>query len=580
MEKVEKATPPKPNLFSMLKPYNKQLLLLTVLAIIANLLTLWVPLLTSRGIDSLVRSGFSDNTLLWEFGVLCVLILVFTQLQTIVQTYMAERVARDLRNSLSENIADHTYAFVEKTTPGKLLTNLTTDIDSIKMFVSQAIVSLISSAVILVGASIMILSLNWRLGLIILATLPIIAGAFFMVMKKVRTLFIAGREIIDALNKVISESIIGASLIRVLNSQSLEQVKFDDANAKARSLGKKILNLFAITIPVITFVSSLATLIILVYGGRMIIVGQMTYGEFAAFNSYLVILIFPIFIIGFMSGIIAQVQASYDRVMEVLNAPKESELGTLKATLKGAVEVKDVSLTLGDKSVLNHVSFAADLGTKTAIIGPTAAGKTQLLYTMIGLVKPDLGTVLFDGVDSNNYDKENLHQQVGFVFQDSIMFNLSLRENIGFNTKVSDEDLSRAIKTAELEDYVAGLPDGLNTLVSERGTSLSGGQKQRIMLARALSLNPKVLLLDDFTARVDSQTEQKILKNIEENYPGLTLISVTQKISSVESYDQIIVLLEGEIVGQGKHQELMKTSPEYVQIYNSQQSINHYELQS
>jgi len=168
---------------------------------------------------------------------------------------------------------------------------------------------------------------------------------------------------------------------------------------------------------------------------------------------------------------------------------------------------------------------------------------------------------------------------VGFVFQDSILFNLSIRENIGFSKLVTDEQLKKAIDTAELSDFIDSLPQKLDTIVSERGTSLSGGQKQRIMLARALAINPKILLLDDFTARVDTQTEIKILKNVRRNYPGITLISVTQKISAAENFDQVMVLMEGEMLAKGTHKELMATSPEYNQIYNSQQSISNYELQ-
>ena len=169
---------------------------------------------------------------------------------------------------------------------------------------------------------------------------------------------------------------------------------------------------------------------------------------------------------------------------------------------------------------------------------------------------------------------------MGFVFQDSVIFNLTLRENIAFSTSVEQQDLGKAIQTAELEDFIAALPQGLETVVSERGTSLSGGQKQRVMLARALALNPQVLLLDDFTARVDASTERAILENVHQYYPGITLISVTQKIASVVDYDQIILLMEGEVLGIGTHQELMETSPEYVQLYDSQRSTSHYEVQA
>jgi ATP-binding cassette subfamily B protein len=187
---------------------------------------------------------------------------------------------------------------------------------------------------------------------------------------------------------------------------------------------------------------------------------------------------------------------------------------------------------------------------------------------------------LYDGKPIDAYDKQSFYSQVGLVFQDSVMFNLTLRENIAFSSVAKDEDIRLAIETAELSDFISALPEGLDTIVSERGTSLSGGQKQRIMLARALALNPKVLLLDDFTARVDLPTERRILENVAKNYPNLSLISVTQKIASVERYDQIILLEEGEILARGTHLELLHSSPEYVQIYESQKSTNQYELQA
>lgn len=237
-------------------------------------------------------------------------------------------------------------------------------------------------------------------------------------------------------------------------------------------------------------------------------------------------------------------------------------------------------MSFGQKPILKSVSFSAKAGSKTAIIGPTAAGKSQLLYILTGLIEADSGAALFDHEEIKKYNQENFHQQVGFVFQDSIMFNMSIRENIAFSDTVTDESLAKAIATAELKDFIDALPDQLNTIVSERGNSLSGGQKQRIMLARALAVNPKILLLDDFTARVDTNTEKRILENIQQNYPGLTLLSITQKIASVEHYDKVILLMEGEIIAEGTHQELLKSSPEYVQIYNSQQSTSNYELQS
>lgn len=567
-----------PGIFSILKPYSGLVVLLILFALFGNGLNLLLPKIIANGIDSFTNHNFSFKSLITYFLLASAFVFVFTYLQTIIQTYVSEKVARDLRVKLSTKISHYSYAGIEKANPSKLLTNLTADVDSIKLFVSQAIVSMASSLFIIVGASILLLSINWKLGLCVMAIIPIIGITFYLVLKKVRALFIKSREVIDWLNKVISESILGAALIRVVNSQQPEYQKFIEASARAKNLGLSILGLFAGLIPVIVFTSNMAALTILAMGGHFVINGTMSLGNFAAFNSYLAMLIFPILVIGFMSNVIAQATASYQRISSVINAPEPIENGTITNPLHGAVTFKEVNLMLGQKPVLKNISFSCAPGSKTAIIGPTAAGKTQLLYLLTGLLEPTAGRIEFDGHEVKEYNQESFYSQVGFVFQDSIVFNMSIRENIAFSDKVTDESLAKAIETAELQDFIASLHEGLSTIVSERGSSLSGGQKQRIMLARALAVNPKILLLDDFTARVDQDTERKIVQNINANYPSITLISVTQKIAAVEHYDTIILLSEGEIIATGKHEELIKTSTDYIQIFNSQQTTGTYEL--
>lgn len=579
-EKGKPGTPKKPGIFSLLAPYKGLIVLLLLFALLSNGLNLWLPKLVADGIDDYTHQHFDLRATLMEFTIAVIFIFVFGYLQGIIQTYASEKVARDLRTRLSDKISRQSHAFIEETTAAKLLTNLTADIDSIKLFVSQAIVAIVSSLFIILGASILLLSINWKLALAILAIIPIIGGMFAITLKKVRTLFVQSREVIDWLNKIINESILGSALIRVVNSQQAEYAKFLEANTKAKGFGLAILNLFAGLIPVVTFTANLSMLTILVLGGHFVIEGDMTLGSFAAFNSYLAILIFPILVIGFMSNVIAQSTASYGRISAILNAPDPREGGSSQQALKGHIELLHVTLAYGGKPALKDVSLAIAAGSKIAVIGPTAAGKTQLLYLLTGLIAPQEGSVAFDGHPIGYYDSESFHRQVGFVFQDSIIFNMSIRENIAFSATVTDDLLEKAVKTAELASFIETLPDGLDTVVSERGASLSGGQKQRIMLARALAVNPKILLLDDFTARVDTSTEKKILENVERNYPGITLISVTQKIAAIEHYDQIAVLMEGELIGCGTHEELMRTSPEYVQIYNSQQSTSNYEVRS
>jgi ATP-binding cassette, subfamily B, bacterial len=576
--KSEKKGKKGPGIMSLMKPYRGMIFLLIFFALLSNGINLALPRIVASGIDSYPLHYHLQKILL-EFVSASLVVFIFTYLQSIVQTNTAERVARDLRSRLAAKISTQSYVYIEKTNPSKLLTNLTADVDSVKMFVSQAIVVIASSLIVIIGSCIMLFSINWKLALAIVGIIPIIGFSFYLFSKKGRPIFLKGREVIDRLNKVINESILGAALIRVINAQQPEYEKFLAANTEAKTLGLSILRMFAWLIPIIVLTANFAGITILTLGGHFVINGSMTLGDFAAFNSYLAVLIFPIIMIGFMSNVIVQASASYQRLQGVLEQPEMAETGTLKERLKGEIKIDNVSVVYGQKPALKEISFAVEAGSRVAIIGPTAAGKSQLLYLLTGLIKQNEGTILFDGRNIDEYNKENFYSQVGFVFQDSIMFNMSIRANIAFSDLVTDESLEKAIETAELKDFIALLPEKLNTVVSERGTSLSGGQKQRIMLARALAVNPKILLLDDFTARVDNQTELKILNNVRRNYPGITLISVTQKIASAKKFDQVIVLMEGEIVARGTHEALMTTSPEYVQIYDSQQSTNELQPQ-
>ncbi len=568
----------KPNIFSLVKPYKGIILLLIFFTLVGNGVNLVIPKIISHGIDSFSSGNFVLKKLVLQFFLAAFVIFIFTYLQSIVQTYSSERVARDIRSKLSAKISRQSYAFVMDQNPNKLLTNLTSDIDSLKMFVARAIVSIVSSIFLIVGTSVLLITINWRLALPVLLIIPLISITFFLVFAKVKILFKRSREVIDWLNKVINESILGSAIIRVLNSQASEYDKFLSANTEAKNIGLGILRMFAALIPLIIFIANLAVLTVLALGGHLVIKGNMTLGNFAAFNSYIALLIFPIMVIGFMSNVIAQASASYARINHVLSAPETAGKGAVSLPLKGNITLDHISVSYDGKPVLKDISFTVSAGSQVAVVGPTAAGKSQLLYLLTGLIRPEQGTITFDSTDLEAFDKASFHSQIGFVFQDSVMFNLSLRENIAFNKNVTDEALEKAIQTAELKDFTDSLPQGLDTMVAERGTSLSGGQKQRIMLARALALDPVILFLDDFTSRVDKRTEKKILCNVLNNYPRMTILSVTQSISSIKDYDQIILLMEGELVAKGTHRELMETCPEYVQISNSQRSTSYYEL--
>lgn len=554
-------------------PYRGLLICLVLLGFLSNGASLVLPELIGQGMDAFTEDRGIPPLLVKQFGLTILGVALLGSAQSLLQVYTSEKVARDLREQVADKISRQDYGFVVEQGPSRLLTNLTSDIDSIKLFVSQAVAGLTSSAVLLVGASALLLNLNWRLGLAVLSVVPVIGATFGLVLSRVRKLFKESREVVDRLNKVISESILGAGLIRVLNRMEGEMERFDQVNARALKVSLSILAHFAALIPVVTFTASLGTLIILLLGGKFVLAKGMTLGELAAFNSYLGLLVFPIIVIGFMFSLIASCRASYERVARVLDAPDVEAGATIGVPLQGALKVQDVHLSYQDKDVLRGVSLELEPGTRNAIIGPTAAGKTQLLYLLSGLTEPDSGTVRYDG----QYQPRELRRQVGIVFQESVLFYASLRDNIAFHPQVSPDGLRKAIETAELHDFLDALPEGMNTRVSERGTSLSGGQKQRVMLARALALEPDVLLLDDFTARLDSDTEKRVLGNLRRNYPDLTLLAVTQRIATIADYDNITLLMEGEVVAQGSHQELMATSPDYRQIFESQKSTHEYE---
>jgi len=355
---------PKPSIFGLLKPYTGTVVILIIMALLGSGINMLIPKIIAHGIDSFSAKKFDLESVIFQFLLAASLIFLFTFLQNILQTYTSERVGRDLRTRLSDKISRQTYAFVLKSNPSKLLTNLTSDIDSVKMFVSMAFVTIISSVFVIVGTSVLLVLINWKLALAVISIVPVIGGAFFFVLKKVRVLFRKGREVIDSLNRIINESIMGSALIRVLNSQQPESIKFLETNLVSRNLGLSILRLFATLIPVIMFVSNMAVVTILALGGHFVVAGTMSLGNFAAFNSYLFLLIFPILMIGFMSNIIAQASASYTRINEVLEAPPEDKAGTIDSNIKGDIVLKDVSLFYGDKPILKNISFSIKAGSK------------------------------------------------------------------------------------------------------------------------------------------------------------------------------------------------------------------------
>jgi ATP-binding cassette subfamily B protein len=564
--------------YKLTKNYLGWVILVSVLGLATNVLALYVPKLSATVIDHVRSADVSHNILALTLVALAAFVVAVLQIYS--STYFSEKVALDLRQQLIGKISNQTFGYVAASTPGRLLTIFTSDTDAVKNVIAQGLVALLGAAVTLVGAAIFLIFINAHLAFITLSVIPFLILSLVLIFGNISSLFRRAQENLENINALMNESIVGAALVRVLHASSYEIRNFGKTNEQSRDIGLAVVKNISALIPIITLLANISTILIVWFGGKQVIGGTLSVGNFSAFLSYSAMFVWPLFVLSFVGTLISRGGVSLKRINDVLDAPVAAPVGAHEGKIKGQVEFKNVSLNYLDqagaeRSVLKDISFVLSPRSKNAIVGPTAAGKTQIFYLMAGIVTPTSGEILIDGEKLSDYKNESLLSQIGLVFQDSIIFNSSFRENVALSENTAptpDEVLRKALKTAELDSLVASLPSGLDTLVSERGTSLSGGQKQRLMLARALAVEPKILLLDDFTARVDQATEDSILKNVMENYPEVTLVSITQKIEPIRNYDQIIVLMEGELVATGAHEQLLKDSFEYRQIYESQKS--------
>lgn len=561
----------------ILKTYKWWTILTILLGFVATVLSLLVPKIAAIAIDKGDFSIWSSTLTLLVFIAASAFIVII--LQIFVSNYLSEKLALDLRAKVIKKISRQSFQYVDDSTPGQLQTILTSDVEAVKSIIVQGFVTLTSAILTLIGAIIFLLNTNLRLGFYTISIIPMLVIVFAVIFKSVNKLFQQNQENIQNIYANISETITGSALIRILYGVSEEIRKFKIINEKSKETGYGIVKSFSLLIPAIVLLANIANLIIIWFGGNQVISGTMSLGDFSAFLSYSAMFIWPIFVLGFVGPAVSKGIVSLKRINEVINADIREETGTYVGPIKGDIEFKNVSLTYktiegSEKNVLKNISFKIKAKTKNAIVGPTAAGKSQLFYLMSGLIQPTQGEIFIDNRPMSEYNIQNLLSHIGLVFQESILFNTSFRENVAFTGDTNNDQnvFNKAIETSELTQLIKELPDGLNTIVSERGTSLSGGQKQRLMLARALAVNPQILLLDDFTARVDQATESLILGNVSKNFPDVTLVSITQKVEPIKNYEQIIVLMEGEIVGVGTHEQLLNDSFEYKQIFESQMS--------
>ena len=511
------------------------------------------------------------------------LILIFAGMRGLfafAQSYMSElagqSVAFDFRNDLFAKIQRLSFSYHDRNRTGQLMVRATDDVEKVRLFIGQGLLMAVQAVVLLTGALILLLLTNMQLTLVVLPILPLAVIMFMAFGMITQPLFIKVQTKLSTLNTVLQENLAGIKVIKAFATEPTERKRFDRSAEDLMRQQISVQRIFAFLFPAIFLIANLGQAAVLYFGGQQIIAGTLTIGEWQKFSLYLVLVFFPLGQFGFIITQMSQAAASANRVFEILDAHNEVTDKPGAPSLppvQGHVEFVDVGFRYFGSSepVLKGVSFRAQPGETIAILGATGSGKSSIINLIPRFYDVTAGKVLVDGHDVRDVTLESLRTQIGIVLQETNLFTGSIRDNVAYGRPdASDDEVFAAAKAAAAHDFIMSFPDGYATPVGERGTTLSGGQKQRIAIARALLLNPRILILDDSTSSVDVQTEVVIQAALDWLMHGRTSFVIAQRISTVLNADKIIVLDKGRVAAEGKHQELMESSEIYAEIYRSQ----------
>lgn len=513
-------------------------------------------------------------------GLGIVLFAVLRGIFAFLQTYWAEKnsqnVAFDLRNDLYAKIQKLSFSYHDRTNTGQLMIRATDDVEKVRLFIGQGLLQLASAVVLLTGTLIVLFATNARLAIVTIWILPM-ALILFMIFGAIsQPLFSRVQQKLSALNTTLQENMAGIKVVKAFTRERSEEQKF---NMQADNLMKQqitIARLFSFLFPLTFLIANLGQATTLYFGGVQIVNGTLTLGQWQEFSLYLVYLFFPVAQFGFIITQFGQASASASRVFEILDARNEvvdKPTAIPLPPIKGHVKFENVTFRYfgSGEPVLKNVDLEARPGETIALLGATGSGKTTIINLLPRFYDPSEGRISIDGYDLRDVTLDSLRSQIGIVLQDTTLFTGTIRDNIAFGKPDATlEEVIAAAKAAAAHDFILSFPEGYDTFVGERGATLSGGQKQRIAIARALLLNPRVLILDDSTSSVDLATEAQIQATLDRLMQGRTSFVIAQRISTVMNADQILVLDKGQIVARGRHEELLEESEIYAEIYNSQ----------
>ena len=518
------------------------------------------------------------NILLAAGGLLAVAAFrgVFTFLQGYLSEKSSQGVAYDLRNDIYTKLQNLSFSYHDQAQTGQLMTRVTSDVEMVRQFIGQGFLQLMGALVMLAGSAAVLFAMNWRLALISLTIIPCVFLVFFRFVRSVQPLFRLVQQRLGALNTVLQENIAGARVVKAFAREEHEIARFGTANELLLKQNIDVMRATSTTFPVIFFFGNVGTFLVMWYGGNEVIGGTLSLGELVAFNSYLGFLMFPIFILGMIAATMTRAAASAQRVFEVLDAVSEVQDrpgATPLPAIQGRVAFEDVSFRYAgaEHDALSQVSFAAEPGQTVAVVGTTGSGKSTIINLIPRFYDVRSGRVTIDGHDVRDVTLESLRSQIGIVLQETVLFSGTIRENIAYGApEATQEQLERVAKIAQAHGFILEQPQGYDTRIGEGGVGLSGGQMQRIAIARALLLNPKVLILDDSTSSVDAETEYQIQRAMDKLMVGRTSFIVAQRISTVRNAGLILLLDGAQIVASGTHEELLESSDLYGEIVSSQ----------
>jgi len=589
-----------------LRKYRATYVIGAVCVLFNNGIWILFPLVIRRAIDDLNQGVTRHKLLTYSLLLLAISLVkaIFQFLTRWIMIGVSREIEFDLRNDLFTHLERLSYSFYQRTRTGDIMARATNDLNAVRMLVGPGIMYTANTIVFTAGALVFMLSISPRLTMFAFAPLPVISIVVQYFGRRIHERFERIQAMFSDISARAQENFAGARLIRAYVQEEAEIENFERDNTEYIARSLKLVRLMGMLWPTLETLLGVAIVIVLFVGGREVILHRITVGSFVAFNTYMVQLTWPIIALGWVINLFQRGTASMGRIHNIMSEQPEITDAAVGAPplspvvgdrvgpnhvpteVRGDIEFRNLSFRYGntllaaergngrahgDEEVLRNLSLSVPAGTSVAIVGPTGSGKSTLVSLIPRIYDAAPGTVLIDGRPIREFPLAVLRRNIGFVPQETFLFSDTIRGNIAFGAEdATDEEVRRAAEAANIAAEIEDFPDGYNTLVGERGLTLSGGQKQRTAIARALIRNPRILVLDDALASVDTQTEDRILNHLREIMQGRTTIFISHRVSTVRNADRIAVLHDGEIVELGTHDELIERNGYYTDLYNKQ----------